>query len=334
MKVYELIRSDNKVSLKISERPIPVPKADEVLIKWHASSLNYHDLLIVKGLIPVENKRIPMSDGSGEIVSLGTQVNLWKTGDKVMSSFFPDWKSGEAKLNKISTILGESVDGCMCEYSCLPQSSITKIPEKYSYAESATLPCAFLTAFNGLLGQRKIQEGESILIEGTGGMSIMGLIIAKAMKANIYATSSSELKAARLKELGVIEVVNYKEDHNWGKTIFKLSNGGVDHILDVGGGSTMKQSIEALKIGGSISSIGILSGGRKGEITFPKLFFKFVNLRGFAVGNIEMQNEMVSFIEKHEIKPIIDRKYIFDELNEAFSYMQSGKHFGKIIVQW
>ena len=316
------------------DRERPTPGSNEVLIKWHATSLNYHDYLVAKGLIKTYNNRIPMSDGAGEIVALGEGVSEWKIGDKVMSMFFPGWQDGQAELIKIAGVSGETIDGYLSEYSALPEIFITRIPKEYSYAEAATLPCAALTAWNGLFGARQLQSGESVLIEGTGGMSMFGLQFALAKGADVYATSSSPDKIERLKSLGCKEVVNYREDPLWGKTIFKKSDGGVDFILDVGGGSTMKQSIEASKIGGHIISIGILSNGRKGEITFPKLFFKFTTIRGIAVGSKAMQNDMVEFIDEHQIKPIIDSSFAFDEIEDAFRHQESGKHFGKIVLEW
>ena len=208
------------------------------------------------------------------------------------------------------------------------------MPEGYTYAQAATLPCAAATAWRGLIVEGKLQAGESVLIQGTGGMSIFALQFAKAAGAKIYATTSSPEKAERLKEMGATAVVNYKEDPKWGKSIYMLSNGGVDHILDVGGGSTMKNSIEAVKIGGHISSIGILGNGRKGEITFPKLFFKHIRLIGIAVGSKVMQEKMIDAINISGIKPVIDKSFGFDQLADAFKYQETGQHFGKIVLEW
>ena len=321
-------------NLEIVERPDPKPQRGEVLVRWHATSLNYHDYLVAVGGIPVQDGRIPMSDGAGEIIGLGEDVNEWEVGDKVMSLFFPGWTEGRPEFRKIVAVSGETIDGYMSELSCVPSSGLTRIPEGYTYAEAATLPCAGLTAWNGLMYTDHLIPGDSVLIEGTGGMSLLGLQFAKAAGARIFATTSSDEKAERLKELGCEAVVNYKEDERWGKTIFKLSGAGVDHILDVGGGSTMKQSIEAAKIGGHITSIGILGNGRKGEITFPKLFFKFITMRGIAVGSRVMQEAMVHGIEVNDIHPIIDRSFGFDQLADAFRHQESGKQFGKIVLEW
>lgn len=333
MKVITVKSPGGLDNLTIVEKSHPTPKANEVLVKWHATSLNYHDYLVAVGGIPVQDGRIPMSDGAGEVVEVGGDVMDWKAGDKVMSMFFPGWVEGEPALRKIAGVSGETIDGYMAEMSCVSAESITKIPSGYTYAEAATLPCAGLTAWNGLMNTGNLQAGQSVLIEGTGGMSIMGLQLAKAAGAKVYATTSSNDKAERLKEMGCEAVVNYKEDERWGRTLFKMT-GGIDHVLDVGGGSTMKQSIEAARIGGYITAIGILSGGRKGEITFPKLFFKFITMKGIAVGSRKMQEAMVNSINISGIKPIIDKSFAFDQLADAFRYQESGKHFGKIVLEW
>ena len=321
-------------NLSIVERDSPTLKAGEILVQWHATSLNFHDYLVAVGGIPVPEGRIPMSDGAGEVIGVGAGVNKWKVGDKIMSLFFPNWIEGKPTLPKTMFVNGETVDGFITEQSCVSAESVTAIPNGYSYAQAATLPCAAATAWRGLMVEGGLQAGDSVLIEGTGGMSIFGLQIAKAAGARVFATTSSDEKAERLKEMGVEAVVNYKEDTRWGKTIAKLSGGGVDHVLDVGGGSTMKQSIEAAKIGGHISSIGILGGGRKGEITFPKLFFKHLRLIGIAVGSREMQEQMVNAININGLQPIIDKSFGFSELADAFKYQASGQHFGKIVLEW
>lgn len=332
MKVLSIKLPGGLDHLNISEKENPTPAAGGVLVRWHATSLNYHDYLVAKGMIPVADGRIPMSDGAGEIVAIGSDVNEWKVGDKVMSMFFPNWVDGKPTLKKTIAITGESVDGCMTELSCYKSDALTAIPEGYSYEEAATLPCACTTAWRGLFVEGNLQAGQKVLIEGTGGMSIFALQLAKAAGARVFATTSSPEKAERLMAMGAEAVVNYKEDERWGKTIFKMTQGGVDHVLDVGGGSTMVNSIEAAAIGGHIASIGILGGGRKGEITFPKLFFKHLRMTGLAVGSREMQMNMVDAINVSGMRPVVDKVFGFEELKEAFEYQESGRHFGKIVV--
>jgi len=321
-------------NLKLIEHPSPIPSSGEILVRWHATSLNFHDYLVAVGGIPVPTERIPMSDGAGEVISVGEGVTNWKTGDKVMSMFFPNWIDGKPTLEKTRFISGETVNGFITEESCVPASSVTRIPRGYSYAAAATLPCAALTAWRGLIVEGRLQAGDKVLIEGTGGMSIFALQLAKMAGAKVYATTSSTEKAERLKSMGAEAVVNYREDERWGKTIFKMTGGGVDHVLDVGGGSTMVNSIEAATIGGSVISIGILGDGRKGSITFPKLFFKHLRLTGIAVGSRQMQEKMVEAIDISGMQPVIDRSFRFDELADAFRYQESGKHFGKIVLEW
>lgn len=320
--------------LKIIERLSPSPAPGEILVRWHATSLNFHDYLVAVGGIPVPAERIPMSDGAGEIIAVGEGVTNWKIGDKVMSMFFPNWVDGKPTMDKTRSISGETVDGFITEESCVAASSVTRIPTGYTYAEAATLPCAALTAWRGLMVEGSLQAGDKVLIEGTGGMSIFALQLAKMAGAKVYATTSSAEKAQRLKSMGAEAVVNYREDERWGKTIFKMTGGGVDHVLDVGGGSTMVNSIEAAAIGASVISIGILGDGRKGSITFPKLFFKHLRLTGIAVGSRLMQEKMVDAIEISGMKPVIDKSFAFDELADAFRYQESGKHFGKIVLEW
>ncbi|MFK7934645.1 MAG: NAD(P)-dependent alcohol dehydrogenase [Saprospiraceae bacterium] len=321
-------------NLKIETRPDPTPSAHEILVRWHATSLNFHDYLVAIGGIPVPPQRIPMSDGAGEVIAIGEDVYRWKVGDKVMSMFFSNWIEGEPTFRKTVGVSGETVDGYMTEMSCISEEAVTRMPADYSFAEAATLPCAALTAWRGLVPEGNLKAGETVLIEGTGGMSMFGLQFAKAAGARVIATTSSEEKAARLKSMGAEAVINYKTDARWGKTIFKLTDGGVDHVLDVGGGSTMKQSLEAVRIGGSVIAIGILGNGRKGEVTWPKLFFKHIKLHGIAVGSRKMQEEMVAAIDANGIKPLVDRSFKFDELADAFRYQETGQHFGKIVVEW
>ncbi|MFK7772377.1 MAG: NAD(P)-dependent alcohol dehydrogenase [Saprospiraceae bacterium] len=334
MKVIGVNQPGGFDNLAVIEKPDPTPEAGQVVVKWHATSLNFHDYLVAIGGIPVPNGRVPMSDGAGEIIAIGEGVDEWKVGDKVMSMFFPNWQEGKPTLKKTMFILGETIDGCMAEQSVLPATAVTKIPNGYTYAEAATLPTAALTAWRALMFEGKIEAGDKVLIEGSGGMSIFALQLAKMAGAKVYATTSSNEKAERLKSMGAEAVFNYKEDARWGRTIFKATGGGVDHVLDVGGGSTMVNSIEAAAIGGHIYAIGILGGGRKGEITFPKLFFKHLRMTGLAVGNVEMQNKMVDAININGLKPVIDKSFGFDQLADAFQYQATGKHFGKIVLEW
>ena len=319
--------------LQVIESDEPKPGAGEVLVRWRATSLNYHDYLVGVGAIPVPEGRVPMSDGAGEIVALGDGVDNWQIGDHVMSLFFPNWLDGRPTAAKTSAISGETANGFLTEYGVVSAASLTQIPNGYTFAEAATLPCAAVTAWRALVVEGQIKMGDKVLIEGSGGMSIFALQLAKAAGATVYATSSSAEKADRLKSMGAVEVHDYKADERWGKSIFRAT-GGMDHVLDVGGGSTMNQSIEAAAMGGHIYAIGILGNGRKGTLTFPKLFFKHLRMTGLAVGSRKMQEDMILGVEEAGFRPVIDRSFGFTELAEAFPYQASGAHFGKIVLEY
>ncbi|MEP1593727.1 MAG: NAD(P)-dependent alcohol dehydrogenase [Halieaceae bacterium] len=333
MKVMTVAGPGGLGDLKLVERDEPTPAAGEVLVRWRATSLNYHDYLIALGGLPVPAGRCPMSDGAGEIAALGEGVEGWRVGDRVYSLFFPNWLSGRPTPENTGAVSGETIDGYACEYSCVGAHSLTRMPEGYSFEEAATLPCAALTAWRGLVEEGQMKAGDSVLIEGSGGMSVFGLQIAKAAGARVYATSSSEEKMARLKSLGADEVINYRTDENWGKTIAEMSGGGVDHVLDAGGDSTLGQSLEAVRMGGNISLIGVL-GGFTANIMLPTAFFKHVSLHGIAVGSREMQQTMNAAIEVAGFKPVIDSQFPLTELSEAFEYQGRGAHFGKIVVTY
>lgn len=332
MKSIQIAQPGGFDNLAIVESATPSPAAGQVLVRWHATSLNFHDYLVAKGGIPVADKRIPMSDGAGEIAAVGEGVTEWQEGDKVMSLFFPNWIDGNATIPKMMSIAGETVDGFATEYSLQSAQSLTRIPNGYSFAEAATLPCAALTAWRGLVVEGQLKAGDTVLVEGTGGMSIFALQIAKAAGAYVYATTSSDDKAERLTALGADQVINYKTDENWGRTIYKQSD-GIDHVLDVGGSSTIKQSIEAVAVNGKITLIGIL-GGREASMVMPKLFFKQAHLNGIAVGSRVMQEDMVNAIDVAGWKPIIDKQFALEELADAFTYQESGQHFGKIVLEY
>jgi len=319
-------------NLVLSDQTVPDPQVGEVLIRWHATSLNYHDLLVAKGAIPVEQGRVPMSDGAGVVEAVGEGVAKWQKGDKVMSLFFPNWLDGKSSLATTSSISGETVDGYAQHYSCVSAEAVTGIPQGYSFAEAATLPCAALTAWRALVPVGNIKPGDTVVVQGSGGMSIFGLQLAKAAGAYVFATTSSGEKAEKLSQLGADEVINYREDERWGKTIAKKT-GGVDHVLDVGGPATLEQSVEAVGFEGQVTLIGIL-GGRKGQFVLPKLFFKHASLNGIAVGSRKMQEDMVSAIDTAGFKPVIDSSFALSDLAKAFEHQESGQHFGKIVVEY
>ncbi|MEL7311936.1 MAG: NAD(P)-dependent alcohol dehydrogenase [Pseudomonadota bacterium] len=318
--------------LTMTDVDVGEPGPGEVQVRWKATSLNFHDYLVAMGQIPVANDRVPMSDGAGEVVALGKDVTRWRVGDRVMSTFFPLWRTGEPALDNMWQVAGETVDGFALDSSNVGADTLTRIPRGYTDAQAATLPCAGVTAWRALVEECRVRPGDTVLVEGTGGMSLFALQIAKAAGATVIATSSSEEKLERLTAMGADHTINYKTDENWGKTAFGLC-GGVDHVLDVGGGATIRQSTEAVGIGGNIVLIGIL-GGRKGEVVFPKYFFKQVRLIGIAVGSHAHQERMVAAIEQDGFVPQIDRSFELPALGEAFEYQNSGQQFGKIVVEY
>ncbi|WP_269617860.1 zinc-dependent alcohol dehydrogenase family protein [Zhongshania sp. BJYM1] len=333
MRAITINKPSSLDTLSVIESPEPTPGHGEIVVQWRASSLNYHDYLVAIGMIPVVDGRIPLSDGAGDVVAIGEGVTKWKVGDKVMSAFFPNWIEGKVNKSKTLALFGDTVDGCAADKSCIGQDSVSRMPDGYSYAEAATLPCAALTAWRALIVEGNLQAGDTVLVEGTGGMSVFALQIAKAAGAYVYATTSCDDKIDQLKKLGADTIINYKTDPKWGSTIHKLSNGGVDHVLDIGGSTTLNHSIDAAKVGGHISLIGIL-GGFTAEMMLPKIFGKHIRMTGLSVGSVEMQNAMVKAINISGLRPIIDRSFAFQELGTAFRYQETGKHFGKIVIEY
>ena len=317
--------------LEIDEVQIAEPGPGEIRVRWRASSLNYHDLLVANGGIAVADGRIPMSDGAGEVDAIGAGVSRWQVGDQVMSLFFPNWQEGRHRPELTRAVTGDSIDGCACEYAVLAETAVTRMPTGLSFAEAATLPCAGLTAWQALMARGQMQAGESLLVQGSGGVSVVALQIAKAAGVSVIATTSSNEKGERLKALGADHVINYAEDQNWSDTVNKISGGGVDHVIDIGGGATLKDSINAARTSGHISLVGIL-GGVSASVVVPLIFAKQLEIHGVAVGNAAMQDDMTRAIEAGQIKPVIDRDFDLADTAEAFALQTSAQHFGKITL--
>ena len=311
---------------------IPKPKDNEILIKVNASSLNYHDLMCALGLIPTDDGRVLLGDAAGEIVEIGAAVKNWQVGDKVMSACFPNWIDGPPRYELLSFI-GDNQDGYATEYIAIQETAVTKMPSKWSLQEAATLPCAGLTAWRALVDEGRLQSGESVLVQGTGGVSIIALQFAKEMGAKVIATTSSEEKAEKLKALGADEIINYKEHPKWGEKVLELTdNEGVDHVVEVGGGETFNESIRAVKLGGHIALIGVLSGPAANELVLPRIFLKQVRTSGIAMANHQSQKAMVEYLDNSEIKPVISDTFDLAELAGAFQHQIDNKHFGKISI--
>ena len=332
MRQIQIQKPGGLENLKLENVDSPDLQSNEVLMKISASSLNYHDLMVALGLIPTEDKRIPLSDGAGEIIEVGAEVTNWKVSDKVMSVCFPNWIDGPPKFELLSFI-GDNEDGYATEVIAIKETAITKIPENLNFAEAATLPCAGLTAWRALVDEGNLKANETVLVQGTGGVSIFALQLAKCMGAKVIATSSSEEKLSKLKDLGADELINYKENPEWGKEVLKLTNNeGVDHVIEVGGGGTFGESVRAAKLGGHIALIGVLSGPAVSEIILPRIFLKQVRLSGIAMANQQSQLAMIKFIEKNNIKPIISDTFDLADLSKAFQHQIDNKHFGKISI--
>ena len=314
----------------IETRPTPTANAGEVLVRVRASSLNFHDFAVVGGMIKVPDGRIPMSDGAGEVVALGEGVTKWKVGDKVLSAFFPNWPTGGPAPERLTGVPGDHADGFGAEYVAMPATAFTRLPRGWSLEQASTLTCAALTAWRALFVEARIKPGDVVLTQGTGGVSIFALQLAKAAGATVIATSSSPEKLARLKALGADHLINYKEDLSWGQTAAKLS-GGVHAVVEIGGPGTMGQSIHACRIGGHISLIGVLTGV-SGDIPTALAMGKNVTIKGITVGSIQDQEDMIAAIEVAGFKPVIDSTYPLDQIAAAFAHQISQKHFGKICL--
>ncbi|MDR3465110.1 MAG: NAD(P)-dependent alcohol dehydrogenase [Xanthobacteraceae bacterium] len=316
----------------VESRPEPTVGLGQILVRVHASSLNFHDLAVVTGMIKAADGRIPMSDGAGEIVGVGDGVSTFKTGDHVLSTFFPNWTCGGPKRERLAGVPGDGVDGFAAEYVAMSADGFTRLPKGWSFAQAATLPCAALTAWRALMVEARIKPGDVVLTQGTGGVSIFAVQFAKAAGATVIATSSSDEKLARLKQLGADHLINYKSEPQWGRAAAALTDGrGVDAVVEVGGPGTLSQSIHACGIGGHISLIGVLTGVA-GEVPTALAMSKNVTIKGVTVGSREQQQDMIAAIDANGILPIVDSSFPLDQIAAAFRHQVSQKHFGKICL--
>ncbi|MBA2495141.1 MAG: NAD(P)-dependent alcohol dehydrogenase [Acidobacteria bacterium] len=334
MKAYE-INEFGIDNLTLTEREKPETKATEVLVKFHAASLNYRDLMMVKGVYNPKLKTplVPLSDGAGEVVAVGESVTKWEVGDRVCPIFMQGWLDGAIDVTKARTALGGDIDGCLREFGLFSENGLVRIPDHLSYQEAATLPCAAVTAYNALYVSGMIKPAETILLQGTGGVSIFALQFASVYGCRTIITSSSDEKLQRARELGANETINYKEREDWDKAVLELTEKcGVDHIVEVGGAGTMQKSLNAVKMGGHIAVIGVLAG--KGEFNPTSILMKAVKMQGIFVGSRQMFEQMNLMLCQHNhLKPVIDKVFEFNEVKDALKYMESGSHFGKIVVK-
>ena len=334
MKVYELQGPDGAEGLKLVDRPVPQPAAGQVLVRMKAATLNYRDLLIVKGGYGSRQKfpLIPVSDGAGTVESVGAEVRQFAAGDRVVGSFFENWLEGEPSEAKMHAALGGSVDGVLAEYRIFPAYALVKTPPHLGDAEAAALPCAGLTAWCALVMLGGVKPGQTVLTQGTGGVSLFTLQFAKICGARVIATSSSDAKIERLKSLGADTTINYKTTPDWGKKARELTRHGVDLVVEVGGVGTLNESIRATRIGGTIAFIGVLAGPPLATSRLPLMVMQQQRLQGVTVGSVEDLRAMCDAISLNGMKPVIDRTFSFDQAKEAFARMASGAHFGKVAI--
>jgi NADPH:quinone reductase-like Zn-dependent oxidoreductase len=323
------------------ELPMPQTAPGTVLIKVHAVSLNYRDLLMVKGLYnpKMALPRIPCSDGAGEIVAIGQGVTRFAMGDRVCSIFMQRWLDGALTADKSKAALGGDVDGMLTEYVVLHEDGVIRFPSHLTYEEAATLPCAGVTAWNALHyggdPARPVADGETVLIQGTGGVSIFALQFASLLGTRVIGTSSSEEKLARASSMGLAAGCNYRDRPEWWKWAVENTEGaGVDRIIEVGGAGTLGQSLRAARVGGMIAQIGVLSGGSVTDaLALTPILHKQLRVQGIYVGSRAMFEQMNEAITKAKLHPVVDRVFALEEAREAFQHMESGSHFGKIVIR-
>ncbi len=334
MKAYE-INEFGIDNLTLAERDEPTPNAAEVKVKFHAVSLNYRDLMMVKGAYNPRLKTplVPFSDGAGEVVEIGEGVTKFKIGDRVTPIFMQGWQDGAIDAAKSRTALGGDLDGCLREFGTFDENGLVCIPDHFSYEEAATLPCAAVTAYNALYCSGSLKPDDTVLLQGTGGVSIFALQMASVIGCRVIITSSSDEKLEKAKDLGATDFINYRAVEDWDKKVLELTDKrGVDHVIEVGGSGTMQRSVNAVKTGGHVAVIGVLSG--KGDFNPTSLLMKSARLQGIYVGSRQMFEDMNRVFCQHpQLKPVIDRTFEFSEVKDALKYMESGSHFGKIVVK-
>lgn len=321
-------------NLRIVELPELSPGPGQAIVRVRACSLNYRDLVVLKGGYgrSVKPPLTPLSDGAGEVTAVGPGVKRVKPGDRVCGIFMQRWLAGNPDDDNAASALGGAIDGMLAEQVCLDADGLAHFPLHLSFEEAATLPCAGVTAWNALVRSGRLRAGQSVLVLGTGGVSVFALQFGKLAGARVIATSSSDEKLARVRQLGADEAINYRTTPDWDKAVRALTGGtGVDHVVEVGGAGTLPLSIRAVARGGHIALIGVLAG--QGEIDPRPLFLKSARLQGIYVGSREMFEEMNRAIALARLRPVVDRVFGFEEIAEAMQYMETGAHFGKICIR-
>jgi NADPH:quinone reductase-like Zn-dependent oxidoreductase len=322
-------------NIQLGTAEIPITAAGEIRVRIHAASLNFRDNLVATGVLPAVDGLIPLSDGAGEVVEVGSGVTEFKVGDSVVSTFHPAWLDGHMERSQLVNSPGGPADGFACDSVTRLAAHFTQAPQGLTHAESATLTCAGVTAWRALVTDGQVKPGARVLVQGTGGVSLFALQFAKAAGATVIATSSSAEKLVRLKALGADHVLNHRESARWGEAVLALTGGvGVDHVIEVGGPNTMAQSLTAARTGAHVAIIGAVGGFDIDTMPFAIVQAKRLRLQGVTVGSRRDQINMVRAIEANGIRPVIDRTFPLEQLAEAFRQLQTGRHFGKICISF
>lgn len=333
MRRYELQRKADGYDLALKTLAVPTPAADQVLVRIRAVSLNHRDLYMLEGSRGDNSGRVPISDGAGEVVAVGRDVKQFKVGDRVAGTFFERWVEGKPTPAALATARGGQTPGVLSEFVAATENSWVKFPAHLSFEEAATLPCAGVTAWNALFTTGRMQAGDVVLLEGTGGVSIFGLQFAAAAGGKPIITSSSDTKLERARAMGAVGTVNYRTNVDWEREVRQLSGGrGVDHVLEVGGKDTLPRALRALALGGQVALIGGLTGFN-GQIDVGAVSGVQGTVRGIYVGSRADFEAMNAFIAKHKLKPVIDKTFAFEQAPAAFEYLESGSHFGKVVIK-
>jgi NADPH:quinone reductase-like Zn-dependent oxidoreductase len=336
MKVIQLQDDWSIDNLTLTERPAPEPGPGQVLLQMKAASLNYRDLVVMQrgygrstGALPL----IPISDGVGEVIAVGAGVRRIAVGDRVCPVFLQGWIGGEPTRARLSSTLGGPLDGVMAEYMVQAEHDVVKVPPHLTDEEAATLPIAALTAWTAVMTEGRVKAGDKVLVQGTGGVSLFALQFARLAGAYIIVTSSSDDKLQRALELGADEGINYLTTPEWGRPARDLAGGeGLDHIIEVGGEQTLPQSLRAIRPGGTISLIGVLSGSTM-NARLGLIVTRYIRLQGITVGHRDSFEAMIRALAQHQLRPVVDRVFAFEELRAALDYMAAGSHFGKICLR-
>jgi NADPH:quinone reductase-like Zn-dependent oxidoreductase len=335
MKAYELRASFGIDSVVPVDRPEPRPGQRQVVVRMKAFSLNYRDLLVIKGLYNPKLRLplVPLSDGAGVVEAVGDGVTRVKVGDRVAGIFMQQWLAGSVTEAMARSALGGAIDGALAERVLFDEDGVVRVPDHLTDEEAATLPCAAVTAWHALVAEGGIRAGDTVLTQGTGGVSLFALQIAGMHGARVIITSSSDAKLERARQLGASEGINYKTTPDWERRARELTGGvGVDHVVEVGGANTLGRSLKAVRMGGRISLIGVLAGAQ-GEVSPLPAVMKNVRIQGIFVGSRAMFEDMNRAVALNNLHPVIDRVFGFDEVREALRYMESAAHFGKICIR-